>query len=93
VGEQEFTDLDPVLRFEPRGAIVAPDSQGVEGFADLAIIISQAVAWLDSSGVLVCEHANTHRDAVMDAARTAGFDDVRDIDDLAGHPRILVARR
>jgi release factor glutamine methyltransferase len=93
VGDEEFAELDPVLRYEPRGAIVAPDSLGVTGFSDLEIIISEATTWLQAGGVLVCEHANTHRDAVLGAARSAGFSDVRDVDDLAGHPRILVARR
>jgi release factor glutamine methyltransferase len=93
VGDKEFADLDPVLRYEPRSAIVAPDTRGVTGFADLEIIIAQASTWLTPEGVLVCEHANTHRDAVLGAARSAGFTDVRDLDDLAGHPRVLVARR
>jgi len=93
VGDEEFAELDPVLRYEPRSAIVSPDSRGVTGFADLEIIIAQATTWLRPGGVLVCEHANTHRDAVVAAARSAGFTDVKDLDDLAGHPRILVARR
>jgi len=93
VSVEEFEELDAVLRYEPRGAIVAPDSSGVAGFADLEIIIAQAGAWLKPTGVLICEHANTHRDAVVDAARAAGFTDVRDLDDLAGHPRIMVVRR
>ncbi|HEV3187182.1 MAG TPA: peptide chain release factor N(5)-glutamine methyltransferase [Acidimicrobiales bacterium] len=93
VGSEEFAELDPVLLYEPKGAIVAPDGQGVTGFADLEIIITQAMTWLRPGGVLVCEHANTHRDAVLRAATSAGFSDVRDVDDLAGHPRVLVARR
>jgi release factor glutamine methyltransferase len=93
VGGEEFADLDPVLRYEPEGAIVAPDAEGVTGFADLEIIISQAPTWLRSGGVLVCEHANTHRDAVLVTAASAGFSDVKDLDDLAGHPRVLVARK
>lgn len=93
VGDEEFADLDAVLRYEPRGAIVAPDANGVAGFADLSIIIGEAPRWLTDDGVLICEHANTHREAVLDAARAAGFADAEDVDDLAGHPRILVARR
>jgi release factor glutamine methyltransferase len=93
VGVEEFAVLDPVLHYEPRGAIVAPDSLGVTGFADLEIIIAHATTWLRPGGVLVCEHANTHRDAVLGAARSAGFSDVDDLDDLAGHPRVMVARK
>ena len=93
VGSEEFSELDPVLRYEPKGAIVAPDVQGVTGFADLEIIINQAKAWLQPGGALVCEHANTHRNAVLSTAYSSGFSDVRDLDDLADHPRVLVARR
>lgn len=93
VGDVEFGGLDPVLRHEPRGAMVAPDALGVTGFADLAIIIEQATAWLKPGGILVCEHANTHRDAVLAAAKIAGFHQVNDLDDLAGLPRIMVAQR
>ena len=93
VGERELNDLDPVLGFEPRGALVAPDASGVVGFADLALIIGAAPRWLKPYGALVCEHGLHQRDAVLAASRDAGFDDVVDLDDLAGHPRILVARR
>jgi release factor glutamine methyltransferase len=93
VGDVEFADLDPVLAYEPRGAIVSPDAAGEAGFADLQIIISEASRWLTPGGVLVCEHANTQRDAVLAAARVAGFASVEDFDDLAGNPRVLVARR
>lgn len=93
VGDEEFTRLDPVLGYEPRGAIVAPDSRGVAGFGDLDVIIGEAPGWLSPTGVLICEHADGHRCAVTDAARRAGFTSVDDLDDLAGRPRIMVARR
>jgi len=93
VGGTEFADLDPVLRYEPRAALIAQDSRHVAGFADLEVIIANATAWLTRSGVLVCEHGDTQRDAVIDSATRAGFADVRDLDDMAGSPRFLVARR
>jgi release factor glutamine methyltransferase len=93
VSDEEFLTLDPILGFEPIGAIVAPDWGDVGGFGDLAIIISGAMTWLKPGGILVCEHANTHREAVLGAAHAAQFSEVGDVDDLAGHPRILVARR
>ncbi len=92
VGADEFEHLDTVLRHEPLGAIVSNDSGGVVGFEDLATIIASAPGWLAAKGVLVCEHSNLHRDAVLDAARHAGFADCEDLDDMAGNPRILVAR-
>jgi release factor glutamine methyltransferase len=93
VGVDELEHLDAVLRHEPSDAIVARDSQGVVGFADLDLIIASAPHWLSPRGVFVCEHSNLHRGAAMRAARYAGFVSVEDLDDMAGHPRILVARR
>jgi release factor glutamine methyltransferase len=93
VGGEEFTSLEPVLRYEPHGAIVAPDSQGVVGFEDLQTVIGVAPQWLGPRGVLVCEHGNMHREAVLDAATRAGFTNCEDLNDMAGHPRILVASR
>jgi release factor glutamine methyltransferase len=93
VGAHEFEKLDPVLRHEPQGAIVARDSHGIVGFEDLDVIIAGAPAWLSPRGILICEHANVHRDAVLSWAKKAGFDSVDDLDDMAGHPRILIARR
>ncbi len=93
VGAAEFATLDPVLRYEPYGALVADDARGVAGFADLETIISEAPGWLGASGALVCEHANIHRDAASQLALSAGFREVEDILDMAGMSRILVARR
>lgn len=93
VGEDEFDTLDPVLRHEPMGALVSGDARGVTGFADLETIITEAPGWLSPRGVLVCEHSNIHRDAVVECARAVGFREVDDLSDMAGLPRILVARR
>lgn len=93
VGVLEFEDLEDVLRHEPLSAIVASDAHGVVGFEDLDVIISGAPGWLSPSGTLICEHSNVHRTAVIEAATRAGFNGVDDLDDMAGHPRILVARR
>jgi release factor glutamine methyltransferase len=92
VGERELGGLDPVLGYEPPGALVAPDASGVVGFEDLSIIIANSPRWLKPGGVLVCEHGNKQREAVLAASAAAGFD-AHDLDDMAGHPRILVARR
>lgn len=93
VGALEFEDLEDVLRHEPLSAIVASDAHGVVGFEDLDVIISGALGWLSPGGTLICEHSNVHRTAVIEAATRAGFNSVDDLDDMAGHPRILVARR
>jgi len=93
VAEAAFDGLDPVLRYEPRGALVAPDAMGVAGFGDLEVIITQAIEWLAPQGVLVCEHGDTHRAAVLELATSVGFASANDANDLAGLPRFLVARR
>ena len=93
VGEVELAQLDPVLGYEPRGALVAPEEHGVPGLGDLAIIVRESLPWLRPAGVLVVEHGETHRDALLDLARRCGYIAVRDIDDLNGRPRVLVARR
>ena len=93
VGELERTTLDPVLDFEPEGALVARDAEGVAGFADLAEVIAGAPTWLAPGGFLVVEHGEGQREAVRREAFGAGLRDVVDYDDLAGKPRVLVARR
>jgi release factor glutamine methyltransferase len=93
VGEAEFADLDPVLSHEPHGALVAEDARGIQGFADLDIIIRDAFTWLAPHGALICEHSDSHRRHVLELAYEVGFSWVDDLDDLAGRPRILVARR
>jgi release factor glutamine methyltransferase len=93
VGEAEFADLDPVLRYEPRGALVADDARGIHGFGDLDTIIRDAFAWLAPHGALVCEHSDMHRRDVLELAHSVGYRSVDDLDDLTGRPRILVARR
>lgn len=93
VALDEIDNLDPVLGYEPRGALVAPDALGVGGFGDLAVIIEESPSWLTARGALVVEHGEGHREAALRAASSAGFVDVRDLDDQAGRPRVLVARR
>jgi len=92
IGEEEFATLDPVLGYEPRGALVAPDADGVAGFSDVERIIREAPKWLTHRGVLVLEHGETQGDASLLAAKSAGFEECVDVADLAGHPRVLVAR-
>ena len=93
VGASELDSLDPVLRHEPRSALVADDAGGVSGFADLAEIIARAPAWLAPGGALVLEHGEAQGEAVLAAAARAGLVNLVDHPDLAGRPRVLVARR
>jgi release factor glutamine methyltransferase len=93
VAAEEMADLDPVLAFEPRSALVAPDGAGTPGFGDLALIIAEAGEWMSDDAALVCEHGANQAAAAIAAARAAGFSRIEDRTDLAGHDRILVARR
>jgi release factor glutamine methyltransferase len=93
VSEDEFTHLEPVLGYEPRDALVASDANGVGGFSDLARIIREAFDWLGPTGVLVLEHGDLQGEAVQCAAKTAGYRECHDVFDIAGHPRVLVARK
>ena len=93
VGEVEFETLDAVLRYEPLGALVAPDAHGQAGFDDIAQILSQAQNWLRPGGVLVLEHGEGQREAITSYAVAQGWIDVVDHDDLSGRPRMMQARR
>ncbi|MEO9180347.1 MAG: peptide chain release factor N(5)-glutamine methyltransferase, partial [Acidimicrobiales bacterium] len=65
IGAEQFATLDPVLTYEPLGALVAPDASGVPGYSDLAAIIGGAAPWLAANGLLICEHGDMHRNAVL----------------------------
>jgi release factor glutamine methyltransferase len=93
VGAAEFATLDPILGYEPFAALVAEDTARAEGFLDLEVIIGESLPWLVANGLLICEHGNMHRPAVLQAARDATFADVRDLDDMFGNPRFLIAKR
>jgi len=92
VGAEELEHLDPVLAYEPRGALVAGDAGGVAGFADVAQVIVASRPWLNENGALVVEHGAGQGRAAVEAARAAGYVDVRDERDLAGRDRVVVAR-
>jgi release factor glutamine methyltransferase len=93
VGGDDFEDLDPVLRYEPLGALVAPDNHGYAGFDDIATILDQGLEWLRPGGVLVMEHGDQQREAILGYATARGWSNVRDLDDLSGRPRIFVGSR
>ena len=93
IGEGEFADLDPVLTYEPRGALVSPDAEGVAGLDDAATIVGAAWSWLRPGGSLVMERGEGQRHALLALAARHRYVDARDDDDLSGRPRVLVARR
>lgn len=85
----DAADLEPqVARWEPASALVAPTA----GTAHLAQLIDEAPRWLHPSGALVLEMAPDQVQSMVDRA-SAHFDEVEAVDDLAGRPRGLVARK
>jgi len=56
------------------------------------VIIAGSPRWLEAGGALVCELAPHQRDTAIERARAVGFTEVLVRLDLAGRPRVLVAR-
>jgi release factor glutamine methyltransferase len=93
VAEEEWTELAPEVRAEPRRALVAgPGSDGTPGMGDVEAVLRQAVDWLGRPGTAVIELAPHQASAAAELAGRLGFDDVRVEPDLAGRPRAVVAR-
>ncbi len=94
VSEDEWAQLDPEVRCEPRSALVAgPGSDGTPGLSDVESVLAQAPTWLGPTGVVVVELAPHQAAAAAACARRSGFDEVEVARDLAGRLRALVARR
>jgi len=78
---------DVVKKFEPKMAVFA----GEHGLDVIRRLIPQAAAVLYPGGYLIFEIGFTMASSV--AELLAGWDDVRTVADLAGIPRVMVARR
>lgn len=76
-----------VADWEPLDALYA----GPRGLDAIAHILEQAPAWLASPGAVVLEIGDTHAPAVTELA--SSFDSTSVHRDLAGRPRVLIARR
>jgi release factor glutamine methyltransferase len=89
VAEHELAGLPAeVAGFEPHEALIA----GATGCEAVEHLLADARAWLVPNGVLVCELAPHQADAMAERARELGYVDVTVHPDLAGRPRVLVAR-
>lgn len=90
VSEAEFPALDVTVRaYEPKRALVG----GLDGLAVIRRLISQARLALVPGGILWMEIGNEQGSAVCALLRHAGFTAVALHRDLAGHERIVEARR
>ena len=78
-----------VADWEPVDALRA----GPTGLEAIEAILGEAPAWLGPSGTLVVEISPEQVEAVLQRARVTGFGTVEVRPDLAGRPRVLVARR
>ena len=93
VSEEEWPQLDAVVRAEPRSALVAgAASDGTAGLADVEELLLQSLDWLARPGTVVLELAPHQADAASALASRIGYGDVRIEPDLARKPRALVAR-
>jgi release factor glutamine methyltransferase len=93
VAEDEWVDLAAEVRAEPRAALVAgPGSDGTPGLADVEAVLVQSRRCLHAPGAVVVELAPHQAGAAAALARRLGYDDARVEVDLAGRPRVLVAR-
>lgn len=85
VSPEEYEDLPPEVRADPREALVG----GVEVYERLA---AEAERWLRDGGVLAVEIHAGAGEAVVAVLRRA-FMDVRIRQDLAGRDRVVLGRR
>jgi release factor glutamine methyltransferase len=86
----EHDELPPEVRdWEPATALLA----GPEGLDALRVIVAEAPSWLAPGGWLVTEIGATQAEAVTSMSREAGLIDVEVRPDVAGHDRMLLARR
>jgi release factor glutamine methyltransferase len=77
------------LRFEPLSALVS----GVDGLDDIRILATDSVPILAPEGWLMMEHGADQHDDVAAILKAAGWTDITCHSDLAGKPRVTVARR
>ncbi len=77
------------VRFEPREALAA----GADGLDDIRRIVPAAWQALAPGGWLLLEHGWDQGEAVPRLLADAGFVEVTDYRDLAGHPRVATGHK
>ena len=77
------------LRFEPVTALAS----GQDGLDDIRVLADECPSIMGDSGWLMIEHGAEQRDAVASVLEAAGWIDLQCHTDLAGLPRVTVARR
>ena len=77
------------LRFEPISALAS----GADGLDDIRILATDSIPILAPEGWLMMEHGADQQDDVAAILQDAGWTDITCHNDLAGKPRVTVARR
>tara|TARA_R110002096_G_scaffold101547_4_gene224559 strand:- start:11842 stop:12630 length:789 start_codon:yes stop_codon:yes gene_type:complete len=77
------------LRHEPQSALAS----GADGLDDLRILAVDCAALLEPDGLLLLEHGAAQQVAVAALLDAAGWTGIACHNDLAGRPRVTVARR
>jgi release factor glutamine methyltransferase len=77
------------LRFEPLSAL----TDQADGLSCLQSIISGAPSYLAPKGFIAVEHGFDQSHAVIELMKLAGFSEIQAHQDLAGHPRVVSARK
>jgi len=77
------------LRFEPDGALIGAD---VDGLGDIRDIVANAPTHLKAAGWLLLEHGAEQGYAVRGMFDLAGFDGIRTVKDLAGLERVTLGQ-
>ena len=86
-------DRDPHLerdgvRFEPAEALTA----GPDGLEAIDHLANEAGLYLKDGGWLIVEHGYDQKQAVYDRFEDSGFDNITQVDDLAGQPRMTAGQ-
>ena len=74
------------VRFEPRNVLLG----GLTGLSAIQKIIYQSHHYLVSKGYLIFEHGYQQGETIMKMMQDAGFQHVKDYQDLAGLDRIMI---
>ena len=77
------------LRFEPELALCGGD----RGLVQFPVIGEQCRERLHAGGALILEHGADQAEAVQQILAACGYTGIRSFRDLAGHPRVCLARR
>lgn len=86
---KDDSHLQAELLYEPRNALVSGDS-GLEAYA---AILSRAADFLIPNGLVAFEHGYTQAQALQSLFVEADYSHIQTLPDLAGLPRVTLARR